>query len=92
MNILNDFKDLDPNNPGLWPVSVKAILFIVIFAALLFAGWKFDITKQRDELAGLERQEQEKIEVLKLKQRKAANLNALKEQMKEMEIFTTMEN
>ena len=86
MNILNDFKDLDPNNPGLWPVSVKAILFIVIFAALLFAGWKFDITKQRDELAGLERQEQEKIEVLKLKQRKAANLNALKEQMQEREI------
>ncbi|MAJ91375.1 MAG: pilus assembly protein PilO [Legionellales bacterium] len=86
MNILDDFKNLDPNNPGLWPNSIKMILFIVLFAALLFAGWKFDITKKRDELAGLERKEVEKINVLKVKQRKAANLNALKEQMKEMEI------
>ena len=84
MSILDDFKNLDPNNPGLWPTSIKTILFIVLFAALLFAGWKFDITKKRDELASLERKEVEKINVLKVKQRKAANLNALKEQMKEM--------
>ena len=37
-------------------------------------------------MAALEKKETEKIEILKVRQRKAANLNALKEQMKEMEI------
>ena len=77
-----------------YPLSIKfantvfifGILYSILFIALLFAGWKFDITKQRAELAGLERTEQERIEILKVRQRKAANLNALKEQMKEMEI------
>ena len=44
MNILNDFKDLDPNNPGLWPVSVKAILFIVIlFIVLQFMDFLLNV-------------------------------------------------
>ena len=79
-------KNLDPNNPGLWPKPIQIVIFVLLFIALLFAGWKFDITKKRDQLAALEKKETEKIEILKVRQRKAANLNALKEQMKEMEI------
>ena len=86
MSLADDLKNLDPNNPGLWPKVVQVVLFIILFCALLFAGWKFDITKKRDELTGLERKEREKIDILTVKQRKAANLNALKEQLKEMEI------
>ena len=86
MSFADDLKNLDPNNPGLWPKPIQIVLFILLFIALLFAGWKFDITKKRDQLAALEKKETEKIEVLKVRQRKAANLNALKEQMKEMEI------
>tara|TARA_B100001996_G_scaffold314640_1_gene257309 strand:- start:389 stop:1009 length:621 start_codon:yes stop_codon:yes gene_type:complete len=86
MSFVDDLKNLDPNNPGLWPKAIQIVLYLILFFALLFAGWKFDITKQRAELAGLERKEQERIEILKVRQRKAANLNALKEQMKEMEI------
>ena len=86
MSFADDLKNLDPNNPGLWPKPIQIVLFILLFIALLFAGWKFDITKKRDQLAALEKKETEKIEILKVRQRKAANLNALKEQMKEMEI------
>ena len=86
MSFTDDLKNLDPNNPGLWPKPIQIVLFILLFIALLFAGWKFDITKKRDQLAALEKKETEKIEILKVRQRKAANLNALKEQMKEMEI------
>ena len=86
MSFADDLKNLDPNNPGLWPKPIQIVLFILLFIALLFAGWKFDITKKRDELSGLERKEKEKIDILTVKQRKAANLNALKEQLKEMEI------
>ena len=86
MSFADDLKNLDPNNPGLWPKAIQIVLFILLLIALLFAGWKFDITKKRDQLAALEKKETEKIEILKVRQRKAANLNALKEQMKEMEI------
>ena len=86
MSFADDLKNLDPNNPGLWPKPIQIVLFILLFIALLFAGWKFDITKKRDQLAASEKKETEKIEILKVRQRKAANLNALKEQMKEMEI------
>jgi len=85
MSFIDDINNLDPNNPGVWPAPVKAVLFAVIFAAILFAGWKFDIVKQREELTGLEQKEKEQIQVLDVKQKKAANLEALKVQMKEME-------
>ena len=85
MSIIDDINNLDPNNPGLWPTPVKLIAFVALFIALLFAGWKFDITKQREELVSLEQKEKEQMEVLDARQKKAANLNALKEQMKEME-------
>lgn len=86
MSFFDDLKNLDPNNPGMWPKAIQMVIYTLLFFALLFAGWHFDITKKRDELAGLERKEKETIDVLTVKQRKAANLNALKEQMKEMEI------
>ncbi len=85
MSFIDDLNNLDPNNPGVWPMPVKLVVFAIIFAGILFAGWKFDITKQREALAGLEKKEKEQIEILDVRQKKAANLNALKEQMKEME-------
>jgi type IV pilus assembly protein PilO len=85
MSIIDDINNLDPNNPGVWPAPVKAVVFVVVFAGILFAGWKFDVTKQREALAALEKKEKEQIEILDARQKKAANLNALKEQMKEME-------
>jgi len=85
MSLIDDLNNLDPNNPGVWPAPVKAVVFAAVFAAILFAGWKFDITKQREALAGLEKKEKEQIAILDARQKKAANLNALKEQMKEME-------
>ncbi|MCG8378847.1 MAG: type 4a pilus biogenesis protein PilO [Proteobacteria bacterium] len=85
MSFIDDLNNLDPNNPGVWPTPVKAVVFLVVFIAILFAGWKLDITKQREALAALEQDEIEQIDILDTKQKKAANLDALKEQMKEME-------
>ena len=85
MSFIDDLNNLDPNNPGVWPMPVKAVVFAVAFVAIVYAGWHFDITKQREELASLEMKEKEQIDLLDRKQKKAANLKALKEQMKEME-------
>ena len=84
-NIVDELNNLDPNNPGVWPLPFQLGLIAIIFGALLYAGYYFDISKQREELAEVTQKEQEHKDTFELKQRKAANLNALKEQMKEME-------
>lgn len=84
-NILNDIRSLDQNNPGLWPVPYQLVVAVIVFAAILYAGWHFDVSKQRETLAGEEAKELELKSTFETKQRKAANLSALKEQMKEME-------
>ncbi len=85
MSFVDDLNNLDPNNPGVWPAPVKAVVFAVVFALILFGAWKGDVVGQREELSRLEKEEKEQISVLDIRQKKAANLEALKEQMKEME-------
>lgn len=85
MSIIDDINNLDPNNPGVWPTAFKIVVFAIVFAALVYAGWHFDITQLREELAGLKQKEAEQIQILEIRQKKVANLDALKDQMKEME-------
>ncbi len=85
MSFIDDINNLDPNNPGGWPVPVKLIVFAFVFVAIVAGGWYYDITKQQKELVELEKHEFEQIEKLERKQKKAANLKALRVQMKEME-------
>ncbi|MDB9752151.1 type 4a pilus biogenesis protein PilO [Gammaproteobacteria bacterium] len=85
MSIVDDMNSLDLQNPGLWPTPFKTGSFVIFFLVIIFAGWHFDITDQRSSLSTLEKKETEQIGILKVKQKKAANLNALIEQMEEME-------
>ena len=85
MSFIDDLNNLDPNNPGVWPVPVKAAVILLLIVGILYAGWYFDITKQREQLFSVQQKEQDLSGTLETKQKKAANLNALKEQMKEME-------
>ncbi len=85
MNIVEEINNLDPQNPGIWPWPFQAAVMVIVFIAILFAGWKFDISEQRMELAKVESKEQDLRNTIETKQKKAANLDALKQQMKEME-------
>ena len=85
MSLVDDLKNLDPNNPGQWPLPVQLVVFVVLFLAILFAGWKFDINDLRSNIATLVIKEQDLKQKYEDKAKKAANLNALKDQMKEME-------
>ena len=85
MNIIEEIKNLDPNNPGTWPLPVKIVVFVIVFIGILIAGWNVDIIKQREQLATMQQEELDQIASLEQKQKKAANLKALQEQMKEVE-------
>lgn len=81
-----NLSELDLNNLGSWPAPVRAIACILLVIAVLALGYYFHLK----DLQGL--LEQRQAEEVTLKQEfaskasLAANLEAYKEQMKEMEI------
>ena len=80
-----DLADLDFENAGSWPAPVKAIASILLLVAVLVAGYKFHLEDIQLQLEQQRVEEQSLREQFTLKAFQAANLEAYKEQMKEME-------
>lgn len=89
MNLKNidfeQFKGLDPNDPGSWPVLVKAVAILAVCLAVLAAGYWFVTQHQLEELEQAKQKESELKDTFKVKQLKAINLDAYKQQMADME-------
>lgn len=79
-----DFQNLDINNVGNWPWPAKAVLIIVVCAGIGYATYHYDISKQQETLAKVQSEEQQLRQTFEIKQKKAANLEALKQQLAEM--------
>ena len=89
--ILKELQTLDPNKPGNWPlyVRVAVVVFVMLFVA--GGGYYQFVTPLLDELAQEQQKEVGLKETFEQKQRKVAALDALKEQLAEMErSFGTM--
>ena len=83
MNI--DLNDLDFNNAGNWPLPIKLVAVLAICAAVGFAGYWFDTKEQLSVLDKAKNKEEELKTEFQTKQAVAANLEAYKQQMKDME-------
>jgi type IV pilus assembly protein PilO len=83
---LNDLSklDLDPQNIGNWPGAIKGVVIIILCAAVLGAGYWFDTQEQIAALENAQKKETDLRNVFETKQRKAANLEPLKQQLREM--------
>jgi len=82
---MQELNELDFSNIGDWPGFVKAIL-IVVLCALVGVGWYFyDIEGRYETLARAENTEQELRQDFENKQAKAANLEAYRAQLAEMQ-------
>lgn len=83
---LEQLRQLDPNDPGRWPLPfrVGAIALIFLMAAAL-AGYFIAYQDQQPLLEQARAQEQALLDTVKQKAGKAANLDAYKAQLKEME-------
>jgi len=81
---LDELNSLDPQNIGSWPLLVRIVVVALLCAAIAYGTWSQDIKLQLEELAKAEQKEITLKETFEIKQKKAANLNALKEQLAEM--------
>lgn len=80
---IDDFRGLDPNDPGVWPVGPRIAVFIALLVGTVAAAWYFD-WKGQAEL--LERRQTEEVQLRAdwaNKKRQAVNLEAFKRQLEE---------
>lgn len=80
-----DPNDIDFNNAGSWPNSVKAIVMVVLFLALVFGGYWFFIKDQYQQLDRVAAEEASLKEQYESRAYKVANIEAFREQMLEMQ-------
>ena len=85
MNLDLDLNNLDFNNIGSWPVAARAVVIALLCALLLFLGYYLDLSNQLLTLEQAEAKETTLKQEFEKKQAKAANLDAYRQQMKEME-------
>jgi type IV pilus assembly protein PilO len=89
--IFKELQTLDPQKPGNWPLYVRVATVIIVMLAIVGGGYYYFVTPLLDELAGVQQEEVGLKETFETKQRKVASLDALKEQLAEMErSFGTM--
>lgn len=80
-----DINDLDLNNIGSWPAAVKVIVCVLLTAAVLALGYNFHLSDMQAQLEQQAAEEETLKQQFSTKAFQAANLEAYKAQMKEME-------
>jgi type IV pilus assembly protein PilO len=84
--LFDQLRNLDPNDPGRWPLGVRLATIALLFIAAASAGYYFMVWKtQRPVLLGEREKEGQLMESLTVKAKRAANLEAYRAQLAEME-------
>jgi type IV pilus assembly protein PilO len=86
MKLIDDLQSLDTNDPGRWPLPFRIAAVVLVFAGVLAGGIYMLVIKQ--EMPILERAQAEELELrqaFEQKQRRAANFDAYRAQLAEIE-------
>lgn len=85
MSFIDDIQNLDPDNIGAWPLAIKAS-GIALASILIAFLWYYLIIKDKiEEIEVLERKEMSLKQTFIAKQNRVVNLDALKQQLRDME-------
>src|ERR1700756_5733614 len=86
MNLLEEWRALDPREPGRWPLPVRAGAVGGAFLTLTLLGIYFLVwNEQRPELQRRQDEEQQLRQQFREKHAKAVNLEVYKQQLKDIE-------
>jgi type IV pilus assembly protein PilO len=80
-----DINDLDFENVGSWPIAIKLFIWVLILVAVLAAGYYYHIEGLQITLANEEKREEQLKKDFEKKAFQAANLDAYRRQLAEME-------
>lgn len=92
MNVMEELQSLDVNDVGRWPLPFRIAVIVIAFVLVVGLGVYFFVIEDRaPRLANLENEEQNLRLSFENKQRKAANYDAYRAQLRQMEqSFGTM--
>ncbi|AHX11882.1 fimbrial protein [Dyella jiangningensis] len=85
MKFLNDLQNLDRNNIGGWPKSIKVFFTVLLFVIVVFLGWYLYVSDQQSTLEQAANKEEQLKQEFSQKQAKSVNLEALQQQLDEMQ-------
>ena len=86
MNIIEELRSLDTSDPGRWPLPFRIAAVVLVLVAVSALGiWQMVVKVEIPELEAAERQEQELRASFEQKQRRAANFDAYRNQLAEIE-------
>ena len=85
MKFFDELRSLDRNNIGGWSKSVKLFFTVLVFLIVMFLGWYLHVSDQQDSLASLASKEDSLKQEFSQKQAKSVNLEALQQQLDEMQ-------
>ena len=89
--MINELRDLDFNDIGSAPVSIRYVILSVLLAVILAIGYYLLIKNKKEQLERVQQQELTLRADFEYKQQKAANLEAYEAQLAEMqELLETM--
>jgi type IV pilus assembly protein PilO len=80
-----DINSLDFDNIGSWPIPIKVFIWVLMISLVLAGGYYYHIEELQTQLAKVEAQEVELKKDFEKKAFQAANLDAYRQQMVEME-------
>jgi type IV pilus assembly protein PilO len=86
MSIVDDLRSLDTNDPGRWPLPFRIGAIALVFVALVAVGiYMFVVKEEMPLLRRAEQEEQELRAQFEDRQRKAANFDAYRVQLADIE-------
>ena len=83
--LLRDFKGLDPNDPGQWPLLPRVAALVGVFLLIVVGGWWFDWSDQLTQLDTKQKEELTLKDDWVAKKRQAVNLPEYKRQLSEID-------
>jgi type IV pilus assembly protein PilO len=86
---LDQFRDLNPNQPGQWPLLPRLTVWTLVAAMVVVASWFVWISDESDALQAARDKEPALKEEYRTKLAQAINLEALKQQKEEVQGYVT---
>lgn len=82
--LAEDFKNLNPQDVGAWPVLPRAVVLVALFAAIVAAGWWFVWKGQMEDLEAQRQEEVQLRDAWVAKKKQAVNLDLYQAQKAEI--------